>query len=417
MRRVSSRRLALLLAFVCAAGLFWWATQIEQPEPPSPPAEPRRPPPEPEPPRVEPLAVAMPSVEPIDAGPLDAGAAPPVAVRAEPDVEAYMRKWRDALAPLLKRMPMAPIAIVSEADKPDGGVDAGCEPGVRSFPLNRSDRVDYLVVVDTSGSMVPAGLRAASDWIGQLEFTLASAGSEYRLLVLAEPSWLQLGDAGVLRRIIGSHDALDVVVATAVNDRPQWLRQLRDHSELRIVLITDDRPDAAGPDGYLAQLAQTLGDSHRYSFNIIGGFEPPLPGQDGPVTTRCTGVTSDHRTLRGLDPGVVYQQLAAATGGARASLCSERSRSALIDAISGAAPPPVNVCLWPLEREARLFDARVFGPHGSEFLVREYSSSGCPGTRRSYVLNGPLFSLCPDTCEAVRKDGFEEVRARIECHP
>jgi hypothetical protein len=411
---VTARRIALVLAFVCAAGVFWWATHLEEPAPPAPPVAPRRaPPPLPEPvepPRAPPLAVAAPPVEPIDAGPVDAGA-PPL-IRTEQDVEAYMRKWRDALEPLLKRKPMPAMAIVAEPEKPD----AGCEAGIRSFPLSRTQRVDYLVVVDTSGSMVPAGLRTASDWIGQLEFTLASADTEYRLLVLAEPTALQLGDAGVLQRRIGSHDALEVMLTTAVNDRPQWLSKLRERSELRIVLITDDRPAADQPDGYVAQLAQTIGDSHRYSFSIIGGFDTPWPGQEAPVTTRCTGSSPDHRMLRGLDPGVVYQQLAAASGGARASLCSERSRRALIDALSTTASP-MNLCLWQLEPGARLFDPRAYGPHGSDFLVREYSSSGCQGTRRSYVLDGTLFSVCPDACEALRRDGFDEIRARIECHP
>jgi hypothetical protein len=411
---MNRRRLALLVTLVAAAGALWWALQLDAPPPPSGADVRSAAPPESEPPppvtrREEPPPVA----EVVDAGAGDAGAAPAADRRPLPDVEAYMRKWRDALAPLLKaKGPTPPTAIVAEREAEP---DAGCVSGVRSFWLGSFDPVDYLVVVDTSGSMIPSGVSAASDWIGQLEFTLATANRDYRLLVLAEPAQLQLGDAGIVRRRIGSHDALDVMIASATG-QPRWLSMLRDRSELRIVLITDDRPTGDDPSAYQALLAQTIGDGHRFTFSIMGGFEPARVGQDAPSTVPCTGRGPDRRPLRGEDPGVTYQQLALATGGGRASLCSASSRAALVDAVSGGAPRR-QACVWPIEPDAKLFDVRAYNAHSNDYLVREYSSAGCPGTRRSYLREGPLLSMCPDSCEALKHDGYEEVRARVECGP
>ncbi len=193
-----------------------------------------------------------------------------------------MQKWRDALAPLLKQRKPGPVtAITADRDAPE---DAGCEPGTLSFPFAASRVVDHLVVVDTSGSMVPQGLQAASDWIGQLEFELANAGTEYHLLVLAEPTQLSLGDAGVIQRRIGSHDALDVMLASASDDKPRWLKRLRDNSEVRIVLITDDKPlaDDAGIADRFVPASPIIAICLRSASSAASTF---------PRRSRCRGMT------------------------------------------------------------------------------------------------------------------------------
>ncbi|MFZ5470304.1 MAG: hypothetical protein ACOZIN_12785, partial [Myxococcota bacterium] len=72
-------------------------------------------------------------------------------------------------------------------------------------------------------------------------------------------------------------------------------------------------------------------------------------------------------------------------------------------------------CAWHLGGPARHIEAQAILGARRDFLVREYATVTCAGMRRSYLLDGPKLSLCPDTCDALGRDGFGEVEVHIEC--
>lgn len=329
-----------------------------------------------------------------------------------------MQRWRDALMAVAQNAgPSHVKAIRAEPVKKPG---EACEPGKHALGLGQLPLVDQVVVVDTSGSMSGASLRATGDWLGRLEYELTRTGRDFRLLVLAEPHWLATGDAGVLRRSVGSHDALDVILASAVDEPPRWLSMIRDGAEVSIVLITDDRPDEKGVEPVLERLATALSGRPGYTFHVMGGFTPEprlvLDATDPVNHQTCWSPRGPRATAQpsGIDPGQVYQELAIATGGARASLCSAPSRLALIDVLT-AAPPPRASCAWHLGAKTRLLEARAVSKRTSEYLLREYSASQCAGMHSSYLLEGQLLALCPDTCARLKDQGFEKVEVSVGC--
>jgi len=240
--------------------------------------------------------------------------------------------------------------------------------------------------------------------------------------VLAEPRELKLPDAGFIDRAVGSHDALDVMLRSASDEAPRWLSMLRETSELRVVLVTDDGSDRPDAKVWLERFRRVVGGSRALSLNVIGGFavdsRQPLLFAGDPVSTRSCRPDVDARGRRvqpwGIDPGSVYQELAIATGGARASLCSETSRLSLIEPLLADARRTAG-CAWSLGAGARIVDVRASGKRGSDYLLREYSTAQCAGMKRGYVVDGPMLVLCAETCARMRDEGFEQIEARVEC--
>lgn len=416
----------LLLLGLALISIGWWQCSDDEAPVAAEPSTPSEPTPVPV--NVEPPSQQPGSSPPIDAGAADAGSvtdAGPAMTDAgvssmrEPtplQLEAYMKKWREALEPLMRRgAPPSPVkAIVAEAKE---SKPPPCEPGLRTLELLQHRSIDHVVAVDTSGSMYGPGLKAAAEWIGRLEFGLVQSGREYRIVVLAEPRVLKLGDAGIAPRSIGSHDGLDVLLQSAVDELPRWLSLTREGSELRLLLITDDSSAARSSQHSFARMKEIMA-TRRHTFSVIGGFALP---PDKLLLSSAEGVSQGTcRPLRrtqdpyGFDPGVLYQEVAIQTGGTRASLCSEPSRNGLVDVMIAEGAGEFT-CAWSLGDDARVVDARAIGKARSDYLVREYSLTQCQNTRRSYLLEPPELALCPDTCTTLKQEGFEQLQVRVSC--
>ncbi len=404
-----------------AGGLSWWQCGDDEPAPAP--------------------AAAAGDVSVRDEGleppPLDAGAdaavaeqAPAAPVQAPPrpppqpakpaptadELEAYIRRWREALEPLLNprsRQP-APVKIVRSEPEAKLKPPAPCEPGTLALELLKTQLVDHVVAVDTSGSMYGGGLKAAADFLGRLEYGLAAEGREYRLLVLAEPQRLLVVDAGVLRgAVVASHDGVDVMLASAFDQPPGWGRLLRPGSEVRLVLVSDDRPLFTDVTAAVARLAAVT-EGHRFTFSVVGGFSttldrPLLGPEDPPAAGRCR-----EEGVFGVNEGLAYQRLASATGGSRASLCSTASRSALASTLV-AEGQAVELCSWPLPPGIRPVEVRATGRLGTDYLQSEYAPANCAQMRRSYLLEPGALTLCPTTCASLKTDRFVSVQVRYEC--
>lgn len=402
--------LLLPLAFVLA---FVWCS--EEPEPPPPTkdlfvAEPEPLPPPPPPPEAP---------RPIDSGsseaaPLDAGLTP--LVHKEPDVEAYMQRWRDALAPLFrlgKQPTGVPQLIRAMAhQEPDAGSEP-CAPRVELLSLRARPRVDLVVVVDTSGSMYRALPRVAQ-WLGELEGTIVERKRDVQLLVVADQrhlrTWKRV-DAGGVNSPVGSDDALEVIFAGATRGTDRWTSALRPGAELRIVVVTDDNARGTGED-FVNRLTEVLGGT-RFSFNLLGGLDSNdgmVIAPEQPITrTRCSA-----EGINGLNSGEAYQEAAVFTKGLRAPLCWEKGRSQLLNALV-ELPTAVSSCMLPLNSPGhRVVSVDAEGPNRAPRRLLEERAS-CYAMRRGYRVEGAMLALCEDTCAELRADGYEELEVMLEC--
>ena len=369
------------------------------PEPPPPP--PIALPPEPEP---EPADAATElEVPPVDAG----------LVFREPNLEDYMNRWRAALAPLFeeKAVRYTKPTLIPAAPQPDAGVaDAGvCERQEQRLSMLMNQRFDIVVAVDTSGSM-NTSLEMVARWLAELELRIREQHSDTQLLVLADQRRLnrKRPDGGV-NAMVQSNDALEVLLNF------QWVRLLRPAAELRLVVITDDEADPYGPgaERFLSELTDRL-EGRPFSFHVMGGFDTPpevvLP-PSAPVTPSLC--SSGHEV--GLAAGVTYQALARQTHGLRASLCHPGSRAALSAAL--LAVPSSQSCAWALDlARHRVDEVNAIGPDvARNRLTWERAPGLCRGMHWSYLVEGPVVSLCPETCAALRQDGYDAIDVTLEC--
>lgn len=424
-RRTAWPLLFLLLAL---AGTVW---QLAQSEPEVEQA------PEPEPlERVvtEPAALVVPPAsEVVDSGvtPLevvvpvvDAGAStfttqPPAGF----DVEAYVAKWRAALAPLLKRTAMTKSITTREADRgssaappTDAGV-ASCEARRLTLDFHESARVDLFVFIDTSGSMYGV-LPAVAQWLGELEFALREAQRDFQLIVVANTDWLLRTerirlDAGVIKQRINSNDIVEVVLASGASPGV-WRSFARPEVPTEFVLVTDDSP--YGQPSYEARFEALMGASLAQTrVHVMGGFDVGSANLLGPEAPLAPAVCRPH----GVSHGLEYQRLSMAYRGSRTSLCRTDSWSALKDVLLKTPVRPEARCSWQFE----LHPDAVLGPPLAlpasglpVSLIREKILDDCgSGFRRSYLSDQRSITLCPATCVALPEDGFRGLEFSWRC--
>ncbi len=415
------RRPYAALVLVLLFGIGWCSSE-EDPAESAGPSVVFVPTPEP-----EPIARAP---EPIDAATdfdagteqLDAGAV--VLARKQPDYDAYMRRWKDALEPLFKngKYPGAPTVIRAERrpqPEEQDGPDAGpCEPISKRLSL-ALPRFDIVVVVDTSGSMAFA-LPVIAAWLGELERSIVKSRSDTQLLVVAEQQELgrTKGDGGY-DLAVGSSDAVEVLLEGAVRGRDRWVDALRTRAELQIVLVTDD--ESRGQSVHLLRRLNETLLGVPFSVSLLGGLDTPRHKVLDPEEPIVSGYSArcDGEGLEGLEPGVVYQELVRATGGFRAPLCWKSSRWSLswelLNKRSTLAAPQ---CGWVLNAPRHRVDrvSAVGLGRASAPLLYEPVRSNCFGTRRSYrMADEQLLVLCDDTCTELRHEGFEALELKLEC--
>lgn len=325
-----------------------------------------------------------------------------------PEVQAYVDRWKLALAPLLneKRRRVAPSVLLA----PDAGF-ASCQPEIDVLIAERPLPVDLLVAVDTSGSMKGPGLEQVALFLGLLEHQLTMSRVDVRLLVLAAPGGIDLPtDAGRVGHTINSNDGLEVILRTA-RDQVSWLDALRPGVELRIALATDDEAlELTELNQVQMRMAELLAD-RPYSFSVLGGFTATSALL--PTDRTNNQVCSSARAL-GVSPGLLYQQLAIATGGLRGSLCSDDS---VLELATRLATPTRQAgrCHVEVQAGGRLTIVALTERNDEYSLLEEPVSSQCSGLRRSYTREGRLISLCPDTCGELKMLGANRLRVRLEC--
>lgn len=421
-RRTAWGLLFLLLAL---AGVVWRLTQpepeVEQlsSEAPAPHAVAEAP------------VAPLPASEVDDSGVLelvvpvgDAGAStfttqPPVGF----DVDAYVAKWRAALAPLLNRTSSTRSITTREVDRglsattgPDGGVGR-CEPRRVSLGFDESAQVDIFVFVDTSGSMAGV-LPDVAQWLGELEFGLRQAQRDFQLIVVANTDWLLRTerfrlDAGVIKQRINSNDIVEVVLASGASPTG-WRSFARPGVPTEMVLVTDDSP--FGRPSYEARFEELMGDAlPQTRVHVMGGFDVGSANLLGPEQPLAQGVCRPHGVAHGLE----YQRLSRTYGGSRTSLCRPDSWHALRDVLLKTPVRPEARCSWQFELhpDAELAPPLALPTSGTPVsLIREKGLAGCgSGFRRSYLSDERSITLCPATCAALPEDGFRGLEFSWAC--
>lgn len=394
---------------------------------------------------VQPLPTLEPAppVEPVDAGtfpPLvdpepSAIAPPPLAegggfTTTPPkgfDLETYVRRWREALEPLMGWKAPARRATIRVADQgkpfqrePDGGVPP-CVAGQVVRVLSRPLMVDVVVFIDTSGSMDET-LPAIAQWLGKLEFSLRQASRDFQLIVVADRQRVTREarrfpparvDSGYVEEFINSNDMLDVLLRSAESPTG-WASAMRPGVARELILVTDDSPFSwVSTKDYAPRLAQLFGADEKVTrLHVMGGFEVGKGRLLGPDDSLAAMVCRPH----GVSPGLVYQRLSKMHRGTRASICDDWSRDSLFEVVLESQPPPIP-CSFELELhpEATLQVPRVVQRRMSEPLLREYSEAACPGLRRSFLPLPNGIRLCPSTCEALREDRVEALELSWTC--
>lgn len=418
----------LLFLLLAVAGTVW---RLAQPEASPEPLD-------------EPVITATPATNPpevVDSGlnelllpevavPIDAGAStfttqPPAGF----DVEAYVAKWRAALAPLLDRTAPTKTIITREVDRGwrfdepvDGGV-ARCEPGRVVTGFDESPRVDIFVFIDTSGSMFgvfPAVVR----WLGELEYALREARRDFQLIVVANTDWLLRGqrngpaltlDAGVIKQRIDSNDVVDVMLASGALPGG-WRSFARPAVPIELLLITDDSPYGQPVSGYRSRFEALMGPALAQTrLHVMGGFDVGSVNLLGPEEPLTSGVCRPH----GVSHGIEYQRLAQAYRGSRTSLCRPESWRALKEVIFETPVQPEALCSWQFELHPAAVVGEPFAMPAVGFpvtLYREPAISRCgSGARRSYVADERSLTLCPSTCVALREEGFKGLELSWTC--
>lgn len=420
---------ALLFLLLALAGAVWRFVQPEpEPaleQPPEPTSSPRDGTVTREP------AVLLAAPEVVDSGALesnvlvtDAGAStfttqPPLGF----DVDAYVAKWRAALAPLLNRTAPTKSITTREADRGssfapgvDGGV-VGCSPRRLSLGFNESARVDVFVFVDTSGSMTGV-LPDVAQWLGELEFGLREAQRDFQLVVVANTDWLLRTervrlDAGVIKQRINSNDIVEVLLASGTSPTG-WRSFARPEVPTEIVLVTDDSP--FGHPSYEARFEALMGAAlSQTRVHVMGGFDVGSANLLGPEQPLAPGVCRPHGMAHGLE----YQHLSMTYRGSRTSLCRPDSWSALKDVLLKTPVPPEARCSWQFELHPDAVLAPPLAMPASGLpvsLIREHTLADCgSGFRRSYLADERSITLCPATCVALPEDGFRGLEFSWTC--
>jgi hypothetical protein len=356
-----------------------------------------------------------------------------ISADAGTEAERAVKRWRDALEPLFKsRKGNDPVSakvatVAAELEAPDAGVleDAGCRGAVTTLPLQDHGTSDFLIAIDTSGSM-RGELNDVVNWVSALELALKQHKVDFQLIVVADQGKVKktressLVDGGKIQAEIGSQDTFETLIRSATTGpEPRWPQLLRPNAVKHLVVVTDD--DAADKRGlpYLPVLANAAGgalgtaEKPELIVHLLGGFEPPTPlvmASVPPVTKVCRG---------GVRPGLGYQRVVRKTGGLRGALCSPDSLRAMVDALAAwPLPNQDNGCIWmlPLDEGARVVEVKAPSARGGVFRLYEArTSDACTGRKDAWRMAGRFFALCQSTCASLREGGYEAIEVHSAC--
>lgn len=288
--------------------------------------------------------------------------------------------------------------------------------------------VDILFAIDTSGSMaaetqsVVANMNAFSQLI-------ADSGADARVVLIAAPSMCIAPPLGSgqcagnddnpdrfvhLDVTVGSHDALEKILATA----PQWKPQLRPDGATHVVVISDDDSSMKLVEFHtkLSALGPGLSD---YTFHaIVSSVDPDTSECD--QEPACCDLTADK--------GLVYLQLVAKTGGVFGNLCDQDFTpvfAALAEKIVESAPIS---CTWALPNTGQGYydyDAASvrYALNGADFSTMAHVAHPgmCPQGQPAWHYDDPEnptgIAACPWTCSYLANSAKTRVDIELQCLP
>jgi hypothetical protein len=344
-----------------------------------------------------------------------------------------------------------------QAGQGDGGAATCLQTSAEAELLTQP--VDFIVVVDNSGSMVDQ-MVAIEDALGSsFPAALQARGLDYRIIVLSrhrtgdrETSAQATTDVCIAAPLSGlaacpaphpipaerffqynskieSNDSLDNILALYRKpDARSGLTQLGWSEWLRLgakkVFVEFSDGDEGGPDDPLVYTAESFLhalvalDSAQFGsdasspnivwHSVVGLQEKPVLtdpyAADDPIETDlCTSNGGDVSL-----PGVVYQELSRRTGGLRFPICQTTAYASLFASVADSTSSGLSSCEFPLPTPAGEQPGQLapiaLAVAGSDQRYGKVSGSAECAPERFYV-EGNRVHLCPEACEAVRATG------------
>jgi hypothetical protein len=225
---------------------------------------------------------------------------------------------------------------------------------------------------------------------------------------------------------VGSHDALDVIVATY----PSWMGQLRPEATKAMVVITDDDAIEREDEDWLGGL-----------FGMPMPAAPPTPAERSAAFLQALGAL-DPTMFTGLKfdaiypftecdqaaaVGEVYRELVAQTGGLAGDLCLQDFQPVFDELARGIVTGSQLACEWaiPAPGSGATFE--------SDKVNVQYTTTTTPAPQTVFYVDGASqctpqggwyydnaanpsrISVCPSVCDAVKIDSSAKIDILFGC--
>lgn len=312
--------------------------------------------------------------------------------------------------------------------------------------------MDFIILVDTSGSMVEE-LPRIERGVTSLIDRLLSRERDFNVILIAQTQEAFEGSPRLCVSVpngdgacpetaeanehflqydapVSSNNSLDLIVSTLTMSDPHglaplgWGERLRRDSFKVFVTITDD--NARMPvDTFMITLQQLdlieqygffVGGQSNFAFHSVIGVDAPDLGltPDDPIDAEPCATAPN--------AGLTYQDLALRTGGLRFSVCGEPDYTRAFDAIADVEPRRIIGCEYPLpepdaDAELDLERLAIQFERGRAGLVlaRAAGPNAC-GPGGDFYLADATLALCPSTCDALlAEDSIDAVTVAAAC--
>ena len=199
----------------------------------------------------------------------------------------------------------------------------------------------------------------------------------------------------------------------------QWKNFARIDATKVFIVVTDDESDVQADvfDNWLLTGAQPPGmfgsaNDRKYIFHGIIGMDPANPNGT------CSSVDNQAEA-----PGLIYQQLAATTGGSVASIC-EDDWSAIFNEIANSIVTRLS-CEYPVPEppDGETVDENAVnvlyfpGENGPQETILRDNTAGCEDGADGWQWNAAKdkILLCGPTCERIKNDPDGRVEIKFGC--
>jgi hypothetical protein len=301
--------------------------------------------------------------------------------------------------------------------------DDGSCAYLRAAATPKSDPVDFLWAIDSSGSMIDIA-EVAQREMGTLSAALLNSGVDFRLVLLTA-GWLESVPASLrndgrylfVPQAISSNDAFTQLIARGSDYRGF----LRPGAETVVVVVSDDDSATSATDFKARFESGVLG--HRFTFDAIAS-EAASHGPGG-LLPGCRGPFGDAWGV-----GEQYYRLADLTGGEKYSVCTGDWSGVLRDVAARATQSVVLPCSYSLPTAPA---GRSFVPE--EVNVVRYRAHDAPeelpraNTAEQCATGGAAggawhfddnampraIELCADTCAEVSSEDTVALDITLGC--